>query len=1085
MLQKLLSSRLIRFGAVGCIVTVFFMGLNALLSRVMGISPGLAFLVAYPPALFLHFTLNKLWTFGDGRATSSRHLAEYLYSVVVTFLIQWPAFMVLQRAFHVPGWLAAGGANVLQMAASFGMLKWRVFRHNAAADDERASDSWLRLAVLIVFLAGSAFIAWTALGKWALPDFNIKADDYYNLLVSGFRKGTLAMDVTVPDVMKNAANPWNPATRPNVGYLHDASFYGGRYYLYFGVVPAVVLFWPFRVLTGLSLPFPLATILFLIGAFLASSWLWLRLVKERYPRAGLLTKLGGIVALGLCGGQLSLARRPSIWEMPISGGYFFVTVMILAAYLSLTGVRPRRWLALCGLALGLAVGCRPTLAFCGGGLVVLVLCVGLKAGGSAAARIKAVLGAALSAGVPLLLIMGALFQYNYARFGSPFEFGIKYQLNTNYEAATRHFRTAFVPFNFQAYFLSLPRIGRYFPFFHQPDLGLSPKGYYGTEFVYGALFVCPVILGILFAGFPLVRRAHVAIQGFTGYLYAMVVPMTCLLLCFDTAAARYTVDFIPLWLWLGMLGWANLEEWASSPATAGRARIVAQRTVFGACFAVSLLVALALSLALHGILVYNNPATYNRIARVFNLPVAAFERLSGERYGKIEMNVQFPDRPSGSLEPLVVTGVGYETDYFFAFYRSDKMVQIGFENSGDSMLLSQQIHYDPKRVYHLGFLSGSVLPPEGHPIYADWNENEVHALLNWVRIDLDGKPIINQERQSHEGAPELLQIGQDIRSWNFGRHFTGTITNVHRAELKKEHRSPETHGDVDLDVTLPSEVVDGAQPLVIAGRPGQAELIGYRTVDSSHFVIAYEYWGAGEWESAPVEIPADRSAHFRIRLGSILMPNSDDPYYDRLKSHVIVWMNGKAILWRDSVGPLEPSPKIEILANVIGSSGMRRSFQGVLWNEKREPAPTWRKGPFKSLDLYLGGRGTGIQPVFATGETGRANTLAIVWLPNDRAQFVYDHWGTSLYTSKDFAWNSSDLHHVQIEAPSFRSLDKAVQGDGVGQLLIKLDGQTVVDAPVRYYDAMSPSFSFGKNLAGSSVASDSLDLYLGDIQQSY
>src|SRR5271170_5886873 len=127
MLQKLLSSRLIRFGAVGCTVTVFFMGLNALLSRCLGLGPDASFLVAYPPALVLHFTLNKLWTFGDSRSTSSRPLPEYLYSVVVTFLIQLPAFVVLQKGLRLPGWVAAGGANVLQMAASYGMLRWRVF----------------------------------------------------------------------------------------------------------------------------------------------------------------------------------------------------------------------------------------------------------------------------------------------------------------------------------------------------------------------------------------------------------------------------------------------------------------------------------------------------------------------------------------------------------------------------------------------------------------------------------------------------------------------------------------------------------------------------------------------------------------------------------------------------------------------------------------------------------------------------------------------------------------------------------------------------------------------------------------------
>ena len=54
-----------------------------------------------------------------------------LFSVVVTFLIQWPAFMIFQRAIGLPGWVAAGGANLLQMSASYALLRWKVFHASA------------------------------------------------------------------------------------------------------------------------------------------------------------------------------------------------------------------------------------------------------------------------------------------------------------------------------------------------------------------------------------------------------------------------------------------------------------------------------------------------------------------------------------------------------------------------------------------------------------------------------------------------------------------------------------------------------------------------------------------------------------------------------------------------------------------------------------------------------------------------------------------------------------------------------------------------------------------------------------------
>ena len=100
--RRIFSGRIMRFAAVGGIVTVFFMALNALFGRVAGLRPEVAFLVSYPPALALHFLLNKLWTFGDKTSTTHHQLGEYLFSVVVTFLIQWPAFTLLQKVLGLP-----------------------------------------------------------------------------------------------------------------------------------------------------------------------------------------------------------------------------------------------------------------------------------------------------------------------------------------------------------------------------------------------------------------------------------------------------------------------------------------------------------------------------------------------------------------------------------------------------------------------------------------------------------------------------------------------------------------------------------------------------------------------------------------------------------------------------------------------------------------------------------------------------------------------------------------------------------------------------------------------------------------------
>ncbi len=124
-LKPELIRRLLRFAVVGVIVMGFFMGLNWLFGRFMGATA--AFLVAYPPALALHYALNKRWTFGCGRTDKARQVSEYLGMVAITFVVQYGFFWLAHDRLGLAGWLSAGIANAAQMALSFVIMQRRVF----------------------------------------------------------------------------------------------------------------------------------------------------------------------------------------------------------------------------------------------------------------------------------------------------------------------------------------------------------------------------------------------------------------------------------------------------------------------------------------------------------------------------------------------------------------------------------------------------------------------------------------------------------------------------------------------------------------------------------------------------------------------------------------------------------------------------------------------------------------------------------------------------------------------------------------------------------------------------------------------
>jgi putative flippase GtrA len=124
-LKPELVRRLLRFAAVGVTVMLVFMALNWLFGRVTGETA--AFLLAYPPALALHYALNRWWTFGSDRTDTGRQFAEYLGMVAITFVVQYVFFWLAHERFGWAGWLSAGFANAAQMALSFVIMQRRVF----------------------------------------------------------------------------------------------------------------------------------------------------------------------------------------------------------------------------------------------------------------------------------------------------------------------------------------------------------------------------------------------------------------------------------------------------------------------------------------------------------------------------------------------------------------------------------------------------------------------------------------------------------------------------------------------------------------------------------------------------------------------------------------------------------------------------------------------------------------------------------------------------------------------------------------------------------------------------------------------
>src|SRR5688572_7044104 len=96
-----------------------------------------------------------------------------------------------------------------------------------------------------------------------------KADryGYYNHLGRAFASGQLHLPIVPSPELLALNDPWDPAQN-HPHRMHDMVLFNGRYYLYHGAGPALLLFTPWRLITGYDLPEAAAVAVFCFAAFL-------------------------------------------------------------------------------------------------------------------------------------------------------------------------------------------------------------------------------------------------------------------------------------------------------------------------------------------------------------------------------------------------------------------------------------------------------------------------------------------------------------------------------------------------------------------------------------------------------------------------------------------------------------------------------------------------------------------------------------------------------------------------------------------------------------------------------------------------
>jgi len=392
--------------------------------------------------------------------------------------------------------------------------------------------------------------------EWAPPRGG--AQDLNNHMVDALLLKQLHLDLDVHYSLLNAAQPYSPTYRSEnkVVFRFDHVFFEGRYYSYFGIVPVLILYLPYHLITGNHLSTTAAAFVFTALGAIGIYFLWKELVKKYLSGIPYTLYLVGMICALICSHLMKLTTRAHIYESTIASAFMF---SVWGLFFILRSVRndsfdkaERKFLFLGGMCLALAVGCRPTSIFTSLLVPVILFPVLRKFFPSKKLvkdkqACKTIFINLIISVIPYIAIGSGLMLYNYARFGSVTEFGTTYMLTLeNHAVMTDVGFLGILRMVFDglfSYLFTSFTLRPNFPFiFANQSLSVF-TGHFPRTAIIG-VFTLPITWSI-FSVFYMRKK-----QAFSLMIAMVAVALMSLVFSaiFVGAIGRYTIDF--LWLFI-------------------------------------------------------------------------------------------------------------------------------------------------------------------------------------------------------------------------------------------------------------------------------------------------------------------------------------------------------------------------------------------------------------------------------------------------------------------------------------------------------------------------------------------------------
>jgi hypothetical protein len=321
---------------------------------------------------------------------------------------------------------------------------------------------------------------------------------FHDLQADGFLKGQLNLTLDPAPELVQAKDPYD---RANGRYwVFDASYYKGKYFIYWGPVPALLQA-AAKGLLQIRRPIGDGNLMlfFLCFAFLAGALVIRRLARRLFPGLPRWLVGLGLLAFAFANSTVHCATSAGTYQVAIVGAQAWLLAGLVFAFEAVWHAgtpRAGNWrLLVAGTCWALAIGSRLTVAFA---VALLILITAWTEASESERRFRRAFFVLLLLGVPVALGSFGLLFYNYLRFDNWLEFGSKIQLSGH---PTLRIEAAFIPLNILSYSLRPWVTSCEFPYLFQqwnvrpdfPDwLMPVPKSYFSPEPVVGFLVALPI-----------------------------------------------------------------------------------------------------------------------------------------------------------------------------------------------------------------------------------------------------------------------------------------------------------------------------------------------------------------------------------------------------------------------------------------------------------------------------------------------------------------------------------------------------------------------------------------------------------------